>query len=191
MFTMPRLAWMFVLTVLGGVVATLLAPAFAAAYAQGAPQSATKRAMQSAAHSTATASYPRAVAAAPVQWTRAVATRALTRGDTLRADDIIMADTSLHGRLPYGVDTTTPRAGWLVQRAIAAGDWLRAPGVAPQPAVTAGRPVIAVWSDGAVRVSVSAVALSSAPIGAAVTVRVGRNRRLDAVVFAPDSVRLR
>lgn len=179
MFTMPRLAWMFVLTVLGGVVATMLAPAFAAAYAQSATQSAVA------------ASYPRAVSAPPVQWTRAVATRALTRGDTLRADDIAMADTSFQGRLPYGVDTTTPRAGWRVQRAIAAGEWLRAPGVAPQPAVTAGRPVIAMWSDGDVRVSVSAVALSSAPIGAAVTVRVGRNRRLDAVVFAHDSVRLR
>jgi flagella basal body P-ring formation protein FlgA len=177
---MPRLVWLFVLTVLGGVVATMLAPTFATAYAQSAPPA-----------TLAAASYPRAVSAPPVPWTRAVATRALVRGDTLRADDIAIVDTMRHGRLPYGVDTTMPRAGWLVQRAIAAGEWLRAPGVAPQPAVTAGRPVTAIWSDGAVRVSVSAVALSSAPIGAAVTVRVGRNRRLDAVVVAPDSVRLR
>lgn len=180
MFTLPRLGWLFVLTVLGGMVATMLAPTFAEASAQGAPDL-----------SMAAASYPRAVSAPPVLWTRAVATRALTRGDTLRADDIAIADTAISGRLPFGVDTTTPRAGWLVQRAIAAGEWLRAPGVVPQPAIIAGRPVTALWSDGTVRLSVSAIALSSAPIGATVTVRVGRNRRLDAVVFAPDSVRLR
>ncbi len=180
MNTLPRLAWWFVLTVVGGVVASMLAPTFVSAYAQGVQPT-----------TVAAASYPRAVSTPPVSWTRAVATRALTRGDTLRADDIAMADTSIQGRLPFGLDTTTPRAGWLVQRAIAAGEWLRAPGVVPQPAVIAGRPVVLMWSDDGVRLAVSAIALSSAPIGATVTVRVGRNRRLDAVVFAPDSVRLR
>jgi flagella basal body P-ring formation protein FlgA len=63
--------------------------------------------------------------------------------------------------------------------------------VIARPAVTAGRPVHAIWSDGSVQLAVAAVALNSAPVGGAVAVRVGRTRRLDGVAVAPDSVRLR
>lgn len=187
MSSLLRLGFLFVLTILGGVVATMLAPVVASAhYTVHAQES------QVAAASQGTrVPYARATSAPPVQWTRAVATRALVRGDTLRAEDFVLADTAVHGRLPYGVDTTTPRAGWLVQRAIAPGEWVRMPGVVPVPAISAGGRVTALWSDGSVQLSVSAVALSSAPVGAAVSVRVGRNRRLSAVVIAPDSVRLR
>jgi flagella basal body P-ring formation protein FlgA len=155
-----RLALRFVALVVGGMLATVLAPHYVQAQSSG------------------------------LAWTRAIATRALVRGDTLRADDFLLRDT-LVSRLPFGADTTTPRIGWLVQRPIAAGEWLRAPGVIARPAVTAGRPVHAIWSDGTVRLAVAAIALNSAPVGGAVAVRVGRTRRLDGIAVAPDSVRLR
>ncbi len=178
MSSLPRLVIFFFATVLSGIAATLLAPAFASAY--------------SSAHAQGTATtYARAISAPPVTWSRAVATRALVRGDTLRADDFVVTDTAIQGRLPFGLDTTTPRAGWLVQRAVSAGEWLRAPAVIPRPVVTAGRPVFALWSDGTVSLAVSAVALGNAPVGGAVSVRVGRNRRLSGIAIAPDSVRLR
>jgi flagella basal body P-ring formation protein FlgA len=124
-------------------------------------------------------------------WTRAVATRALRRGDTLRAADFALVDTLVQRRPPFGLDTATPQAGWLVQRPVAEGEWLRRPAVTPMPAVTAGQPVQAYWTDGTVHLAVNAIALNTAPIGAAVSVRVGRTRRLDGIVIAPDSVRLR
>jgi flagella basal body P-ring formation protein FlgA len=167
-----RHALLFVATVLAGLVATLLAPLLPA-HAAGAQTVLA----QSAGASTI--------------WTRAVATRALQRGDTLRLDDFALADTLVQRRPPAGLDTTTPQAGWVVQRAVSVGEWLRRPAVVPPPAVSAGQPVHAVWQDGAVRLAVSAVALNTAPIGGAVSVRVGRTRRLDGIVIAPDSVRLR
>jgi flagella basal body P-ring formation protein FlgA len=129
--------------------------------------------------------------AAQVTWTRAVAARPLARGDTLRATDFTFADTTVAHRPPAGLDTTPPAPGWLVQRAVQAGEWLRRPAVSPVPAVTAGRPVHALWADGPVHVAVAGVALNSAPVGGRVVVRVGRSRRLDGIVVAPDSVRLR
>ncbi len=176
-----RLVLLFLGTVLLGMLATMLAPALplhAIAHGQASPV-------------TASAPVARATSAATTVWTRAVATRALHRGDTLRTADFTLVDTLVQRRPPYGLDTTTPQVGWLVQRPVAAGEWLRRPGVTPLPAVTAGQPVHAHWTDGTVHLAVNAIALNTAPIGAAVTVRVGRTRRLDGIVIAPDSVRLR
>jgi flagella basal body P-ring formation protein FlgA len=176
-----RLALLFLATVIGGIAATVLAPLLPlhAAHAQSAHAQ------------SALAQSARATSAATEVWTRAIAVRPLMRGDTLQADDFVLADTLVQRRPPYGADTTTPKAGWLVQRPIGAGEWLRTPAVIPVPAVTAGRPVHAIYSDGAVQLAVSAIALRSAPIGGSVTVRIGRTRRLDGIVIAPDSVRLR
>jgi flagella basal body P-ring formation protein FlgA len=172
--------------VAGGMVATVLAPRLVPAQAPTA-QAPTAPAL-------AAWNSPEAAAPLPADrgltWTRAIATQALVRGDTLRADDFTLRDTTV-ARLPFGADTTRPQAGWLVQRPIAAGEWLRAPAVIARPAVTAGRPVHAIWSDGTVRLAVVAVALNSAPIGGAVALRVGRTRRLDGIAVAPDTVRLR
>lgn len=176
-----RLALLFLATIIGGIAATVLAPLLPlhAAHAQPASPQLTH---------TAT---PRATSAATQRWTRAIAVRPLMRGDTLQAADFTFADTLVQRRPPYGADTTTPQVGWLVQRPIGAGEWLRTPAVIPVPAVTAGRPVHAIYHDGTVQLAVSAIALRSAPIGGSVTVRIGRTRRLDGIVIAPDTVRLR
>lgn len=173
-----RLALLFLATILGGIAATMLVPLLPL-QAQSAPLA------------MAPPAATRAVSAATLVWTRAIAVRPLMRGDTLQATDFVLADTLVHRRPPYGLDTTTPRAGWLVQRPIGAGEWLRTPAVIPVPAVTAGRPVHAFYNDGTVQLAVSGIALRSAPIGGSVTVRIGRTRRLDGIVIAPDSVRLR
>jgi len=175
-----RLVLLFLATVMGGIAATVLAPLLPRPTVQA--QSATALTRTTA---------PRVTSAATLVWTRAIAVRPLMRGDTLQADDFMLADTLVQRRPPYGADTTTPKAGWLVQRPIGVGEWLRTPAVIPAPAVTAGRPVHAIYHDGAVQLAVSAIALRSAPIGGSVTVRIGRTRRLDGIVIAPDSVRLR
>ncbi len=180
-----RLALLFVATVIGGVAATVLAPLLPL-HALDA-QSAQVQTQSALAYTPAA----RATSAATLVWTRAIAVRPLMRGDTLQAADFTLADTLVQRRPPYGADTTTPKAGWLVQRPIGVGEWLRTPAVIPVPAVTAGRPVHAIYNDGTVQLAVSAIALRSAPIGGSVTVRIGRTRRLDGIVIAPDSVRLR
>ncbi len=185
MFPLVRLALLFAAVVLGGIAATLLAPlvpALAHAHAQSPVATAS---------ATVTSPHARATTAATTVWTRAVATRDLARGDTLRDGDIALVDTLVERRPPFGLDTTTPRRGWLVQRAIAAGEWLRAPAVIAPPAVTAGQPVYALWRDDHVTLAMAGVALRTAPVGATVSVRVGRTRRLDGVVIAPDTVRIR
>ncbi len=172
-----RLVLLYVITVLCGVLASLFLPARASA--------------QTVATAPSAAAYPRAVSAEPVNWKRAIATRVLQRGDTLREGDFTLADTLISGRIPYGLDTTTPQTGWRVHRAVAAGEWLRAPAVQPEAAVSAGQTVHAVWTDGAVQLSVAAVALNSAPVGGTVRLRIGQTRRLQGVAMAPDSVRIR
>lgn len=183
MHSPSRLIVSYMLTVIVGVFATMLVPEWLSAQSvQGTDTAPVTPAMSS---------YPRAVSAPPVVWTRAIATRALVRGDTLQADDFAIADTAIHGRVPFGLDTTTPQAGWLIHRAVAAGEWLRAPAVQPRAAVSAGQTVQALWFDGDVSLSVTAVALNSAPVGGAVSLRVGRTRRLRGVAMAPDTVRIR
>lgn len=190
-----RLVLLFVATVFAGMAATMLAPALSGSLLVAHAQPPVRVAAASQA-STPTPpalpeGYPRARSAAPIRWTRAIATRALVRGDTLRAGDFAMADSLLNGRLPYGMDTTTPQAGWLVQRAVAAGEWLRAPAVIPRPVVTAGQSVFVLYRHGAVQLSLQAVALNTAAVGESVSIRVGRTRRLRGIAVAPDSVRLK
>ena len=121
-----------------------------------------------------------------------VATRALQRGDTLRAADIATLDTSIVWRWSsVAPDTTPAQAGWVTRRAIAAGEVLRAPAVGAPPMVTAGRSVAVIYQDGPVRIYLTGVATNSAPYGAAVGVRIDPTRRLDGIAVAPNTVRLR
>ncbi|MBU6366812.1 MAG: flagella basal body P-ring formation protein FlgA, partial [Gemmatimonadetes bacterium] len=88
-------------------------------------------------------------------------------------------------------DTVRPAPGWVTQRAIAAGEPLRAPGVIPPPAVRAGTRVTVEYRDGPVQLRLTGVATNSAPVGAPVGVRLDPTRRLDGVAVAPNLVRLK
>lgn len=122
----------------------------------------------------------------------AVATRNITRGETLQATDIAVADTIItwrwNGLTP---DTTRAQAGWVSHRAIAAGEVLRAPAVTPPPVITSGSSVKAIWQDGPLTLVMSGVATNTAALGAPVGIRIDRTRRLDGIAVAPNTVRLR
>jgi flagella basal body P-ring formation protein FlgA len=121
----------------------------------------------------------------------AVATRAIASGESLADSDIALRDTTIVWRWNTAPDTTRPAAGWVARRAIAAGEVLRAPAVMPQPVVTSGAAVTAIWQDGPVRLVLTGTATNTAAIGAPVGVRIDRTRRLDGIAIGPNTVRLR
>lgn len=125
-----------------------------------------------------------------VTWPRA--TRALMRGETVRADDFTLADTVIAWRMTsVQPDTTRAIAGWITRRAIVAGEFMRPPSVAPAPVITMGSAVKVLYQDGTVRLTLTGTATNSAALGAPVGVRLDRNRRLDGVAAGPNLVRLR
>ncbi|MCC6243481.1 MAG: flagellar basal body P-ring formation protein FlgA [Gemmatimonadaceae bacterium] len=121
-----------------------------------------------------------------------VATRAIPRGDSLRAGDIAVRDTTIVWRWSTTAPDTTPaQIGWVARRAIAAGEVLRAPAVGPAPVVNVGSKVSAIYQDGPVRILITGIATNSAALGAPVGVRIDPTRRLDGIAVAPHTVRLR
>ena len=121
-----------------------------------------------------------------------VATRALQRGDTLRADDIRVVDTTIVWRWSTSTpDTTRAQVGWVTHRPIAQGEVLRAPAVGAPPVVHVGEKVSAVYHDGPVRILLTGTATNNASLGAPVGVRITQTRRLDGIAVAPNTVRLR
>lgn len=123
--------------------------------------------------------------------TFAVATRALARGETLTAADMITMDTVITWRWATPPDSTRPAAGWVTRRAIAAGEVLREPAVTPPPVITAGSTVTAIWQDGSLRLVLAGTATNTAALGAPVGIRIDRSRRLDGVAAGPNLIRLR
>ena len=119
-----------------------------------------------------------------------VATRALQRGDTLRAADIAVVDTNIVWRWNTAPDTTRAQPGWITRRTIAAGEVLRSPAVGAASVVKAGSQVKVIYQDGPVRILLTGVATSNAALGAPVGVRIDANRRLDGIAVAANTVRL-
>ena len=119
-------------------------------------------------------------------------TRALLRGETLRADDYVLADTVIvwHWSTP-STDTITAVSGWVTRRAIAQGEFMHPPSIAPANAITMGSMVKVLWQDGPVRLTLTGTATNNAPLGAPVGVRIDKNRRLDGIAVGPNTVRLR
>jgi flagella basal body P-ring formation protein FlgA len=120
-----------------------------------------------------------------------VARHAMTSGDTVRADDIALLDTTLVWHWSTAPDTNRAIAGWVARRPIRAGELLRAPAIVAPPVVSAGATVTAIWQEGSLRLVLTGVATNSAAVGAPVGVRIDRVRRLDGVAIAPNTVRLR
>jgi flagellar basal body P-ring formation protein FlgA len=124
-----------------------------------------------------------------VTWPRAV--HALPRGQTITPADFVLVDTVITWKWNSTPDTVRAIAGWVTRRAIAAGEFLRAPGVAPASVITMGSVVKVLWQDGALRLTLTGTATNNAALGAPVGVRIDRNRRLDGIAVGPNTVRLR
>jgi flagella basal body P-ring formation protein FlgA len=103
------------------------------------------------------------------------------------------ADVRLEPRVRWGPPATScesrPGPGWEVRRALAAGEVLAHPAVAPPIFVVAGAPVRLVWTEGAVQVSVVGVALNRARQGELVRAQVeGRSSPLVGTAAATGTV---
>jgi flagella basal body P-ring formation protein FlgA len=121
-----------------------------------------------------------------------VAARAVQRGDTLRAEDIAIVDTTIVWRwTTIAPDTTRALPGWIAHRPITAGEVLRFPAVSAPAIVNAGATVLAIYQDGQVRIRLTGTATNTASLGAPVGVRIDPTRRLDGIAVAPNTVRLR
>lgn len=114
-----------------------------------------------------------------------VASRALERGTRLREADI-----EVQTRTVWGPDAVkdSPRAGWVVQRRIEAGEALTEPAVRPPLMVVSGRSVRALWSNGRVSLTVQATAVGSGSEGERVFVRTSQGTRLEGIVQGPGLV---
>ncbi|MGZ8377348.1 MAG: flagella basal body P-ring formation protein FlgA [Gemmatirosa sp.] len=107
------------------------------------------------------------------------AARDLPRGHVLAATDISPATPSL--------------VGWTTRRVVTAGQALREPAVArplAASAISAGQQVAVIWRDQGIALRMNGVAVSAAPIGARVKVRLDARRRLEGTVVAPGVVQL-
>jgi flagella basal body P-ring formation protein FlgA len=114
-----------------------------------------------------------------------VATRPLRGGSALETGDL-REEVRVHWGAPALDSTLTPGPGWQVRRAIAAGEVVTAPAVAPPPMVVAGEPVQLEWRSGGVQVSVQGIALNSASRGQVVRARIEeRPAQLSGTVTAP------
>lgn len=122
-----------------------------------------------------------------------VAARALSRGDTLGERDL-----RVERRVRWGAPESRalaaaerPSAGWEVRRAVAEGEVLEWPSVAPPPMVVAGQTVRLEWVREGVRVALTGIALNDARRGETVRARVPeRPARLTATVTAPGVAEL-
>ena len=108
-----------------------------------------------------------------------VAARDLATGSRLENADI-RDQTIVRWGMPARVDEPAAAPGWEVRRAIAAGEPLTRPAVAPPPLVTAGGPVTLEWVHEGVRITIGGVALHAARAHENVRVRLdgGRETRI-------------
>ena len=83
------------------------------------------------------------------------------------------------------------QAGWVAQRVIPAGEILRTPSVQAPLVITGGSIVTVIYQDGSVQLRLSGTAINSAALGAPVSIRIDRNRRLEGIAVAPNTARLR
>jgi flagella basal body P-ring formation protein FlgA len=125
---------------------------------------------------------------AGVEDTMLVAARPLVAGTILGPADVRPESRVCWGP-PAPPSESRPGPGWEVRRALATGEALARPAVAPPLLVEAGEPVRLVWGAGAVQVSVVGIALNRARQGEPVRARVeGRSDRLVGTATATGTV---
>jgi flagella basal body P-ring formation protein FlgA len=94
-----------------------------------------------------------------------VATRRLTRGDTLRTTDVEWEDRTYSNRVPEVVSASALNNNYRVKRVIRAGDVVTSTAVEPHPVVRVGQVIDLVINRSAIRITTRARALQSGWIG--------------------------
>jgi flagella basal body P-ring formation protein FlgA len=94
-----------------------------------------------------------------------VATRRLTRGDTLRTTDVEWEDRTYSSRVPEIISIAALNNGYRVKRVIRPGDIVTNNAVEPQPMVRVGQIIDLVIKRPAVRVTTKARALQTGWVG--------------------------
>lgn len=94
-----------------------------------------------------------------------VASRRLTRGDTLRAGDLVWKEQTFASRIPEFVRREDTSGSCRVKRSIREGDVVTKAAVEPHPIVRAGQIVELILQRAAVRVSTRARALQTGWVG--------------------------
>ncbi len=103
-----------------------------------------------------------------------VASRSLAAGAALTAGDITFAERARWG--PPVKTGIVPAVGWRVRRAVAAGEPLGLPKIAPPLLVQAGEAVRLVWSSRSISIVIEGVAVNDAVLGGEVRVRLSDRR---------------
>ena len=119
---------------------------------------------------------------------RTVAARPLVRGQTVSEDDVTLRRIDIWGI--EEIDADQDVIGWVVRRAIDAGDLLSPPAVEPPSAVTSGTPVKIELTIGSVGITMMGTALGTVPVGGTVYVRTQSGERLQGEAIAPGRVRI-
>lgn len=120
-----------------------------------------------------------------------VAAHALSAGAILAEGDVTTTVGSHWGPPRTLTHGTAPAAGWIVRRALAAGDALRDTDAAPPALVQQGQTVRVMWDRGAVHLEWNGVALNAARRGERVRARVdGRAIALDGIAADEGVVQL-
>jgi flagella basal body P-ring formation protein FlgA len=116
--------------------------------------------------------------------TIATAARALRAGDTLLDTDVVLSVATTWGP-PRSTGAVRPETGWVLRRAVGAGDRFLPHSARPPLLVAAGDRVHFTWARGAVRVERVGTALNSAARGERVRARVdGRSEPMEGTVVA-------
>ena len=103
-----------------------------------------------------------------------VASRSLAAGVALAAGDIALAELARWG--PPTEAGIVPAVGWRVRRAVAAGEPLGRPNIAPPLLVQAGEAVRLVWISRSIHIVIEGVAANDAVLGGEVRVRLSDRR---------------
>ncbi|MGQ0646124.1 MAG: flagellar basal body P-ring formation chaperone FlgA [Gemmatimonadaceae bacterium] len=116
----------------------------------------------------------------------AVATRRIARGTVLTASDISVARVVTWG--PPSSDRTRVGPGWITRRVILENELLREPAVSPAPLVAPGQPVLFVFEQQGIRLTIDGRATGAGSLGDRVAVRLGARRRVEGIVTGAGQV---
>jgi flagella basal body P-ring formation protein FlgA len=121
---------------------------------------------------------------------RLVTARAIARGDALADDDVLFEHSIVWGMPTIETAHLQQVIGTVTRRTLRAGEAIRPTDVVARPVVAPGDTVRADITRDGVTLSLQAIALRAAPVGARIPVRVSRGRQFIGTVMARSYVKV-